>query len=347
MRLIHADGIASMVSGSSSRPYCQTPTSRIGIKCWRIRGGGSEYPEFPEPRDEATTEIQERSLSLNASNSNGVGDDSLQHQKTDIDKISEWNERILQIQADALKAERYLKAVSDDIDHLAAKLNDTKDGSTPALEAKDAIETGIKNNNILKKEENIFDDSSIIDRSTIRLDGLEVYAVVSALTVASSIQGYELLSRNWHWGASNFVVDTNNRFKWYCELAVDLFCLVASATGMIAGLHSTVVFSLVTVYGRTAIGMGADHAFEEFFHKTAKVRYRAFLSFRMALYSFLVEALFLIKGHLPPYLRSLGVAIVLAIIVRIYSDTQSIIDQAGIILFSNNSLQGPVCMKRD
>jgi hypothetical protein len=43
-----------------------------------------------------------------------------------------------------------------------------------------------------------------MDRTSMRLDGLEVYAIVSTLNLATSIQLFEVLSQHWHWGGSLF-----------------------------------------------------------------------------------------------------------------------------------------------
>lgn len=194
-----------------------------------------------------------------------------------------------------------------------------------------------------------FGDESIAvewDRAGFRLDGLEVYAVVSALTLATSIQFFELLSDQWQWGgplpvsllASGFPLASRLFFyaqHWF-GIATDFVCLLASATGMITGLHSTLVFSLMTVYGRTAVGSGWDDSFQQFFRSTGQVRFRGFRSFRASLYTFLVQILFIIVSRLPPRTRVVGAMVLTYTMWCVYKDTQFIINKAG-----------PCCLQAD
>jgi hypothetical protein len=106
--------------------------------------------------------------------------------------------------------------------------------------------------------------------------------------------------------------------------------------GMITGLHSTFVFSLMTVYGRTAIGMGWDKAFQTFFQDTQAVRHRGFRSFRLSLHTFLIQMLFLIVSRLPPskVMRRMGGSILALVMWKVvYCDTKMVIDKAGGLLF--------------
>ncbi|CAB9520005.1 expressed unknown protein [Seminavis robusta] len=180
-----------------------------------------------------------------------------------------------------------------------------------------------------------------MDRAAFRMDGLEVYAVVSALTLASSIQFFELLSKHWTMAAQS------TTSMW--TMGLDLICIAASAVGMITGLHSTFVFSLMTVYGRTAVGMGWDQSFARFFEKTEAVRSRAFRSFRISLYTFLVQILFLIVWQLPPsrILRKLGAGIMAAVMWKVvYGDTKLIMDMARVMLFEGRSKEEKMLQKQ-
>jgi hypothetical protein len=165
-----------------------------------------------------------------------------------------------------------------------------------------------------------------VERCTVRLDGLEVYAVVSALTCATLYQCFEsfesvdwiLLYKEWR----------------FVELVVDAIFLASSATGIICGLHSTLVFSLMTMYGRTAIGMGRDDAFLTFFQNTGKQRFRGFQTFLWSLYSFLVQVVITIASKAPGQNNTTAVIILVAILYSmsiVYTDTQTIIEEAGII----------------
>ena len=114
----------------------------------------------------------------------------------------------------------------------------------------------------------------------------------------------------------------------------DCICLAACATGMFTGLHATLVFSLMTVYGRTAVGCGWDESFRQFFQATEQVRFRGFRSFRVSLYTFLVQILFIIVSRLPPRTKNMGTIVLSYAAWRIYRDTQSINNKAGAMLFA-------------
>jgi hypothetical protein len=127
-------------------------------------------------------------------------------------------------------------------------------------------------------DEEEHDHGSDMDRATVRLDGLEVYAVVSALSSATLIQFFDSFS-----GTSLRVLWEEQRF---IELVADLVFIIASSTGIVAGLHATLVFSLMTMYGRTALGMGRHEELDIFFAKSGLQRYRGFLTFLYSMYAF-------------------------------------------------------------
>lgn len=171
-----------------------------------------------------------------------------------------------------------------------------------------------------------------VDRATVRLDGLEVYAVVSALTLATAIACFD--SYDFQNTVFSYHEITRENFV---NLLLNTVFLVVSGVGIIAGLHATLVFSLMTMYGRTAVGVSHDEAFVEFFVQTGRVRYRGFHTFRLSLYSFLVQVLFTITSKCSPILRPLVILINLVSMYWVYVDTQSVIEKAGEILFNFNA----------
>jgi hypothetical protein len=156
----------------------------------------------------------------------------------------------------------------------------------------------------------------------VRLDGIEVYAVVSALTVASSIACLDAYG------------DSADSKYW--NILYPLFDAIFMAfhiAGILTGLHSTLVFSMVTMYGRTAIGLGRDKACQVFFSKTSKQRYRAFQTFLWSLYSFLGQCIFTIVKRIPfGAVGQLLIAILLCYIgYLIIEETNDIVDKASVI----------------
>ena len=115
------------------------------------------------------------------------------------------------------------------------------------------------------------------------------------------------------------------------ELFGDLCFFLSSALGIVAGLHATLVFSLMTVYGRTAIGMGRDDALAEFMSETGLVRYRGFQSFLCSIYAFLVQVVIMITYKAPFKTRILCFGGVVYSMLVVYRDTKSILTNAEII----------------
>lgn len=162
-----------------------------------------------------------------------------------------------------------------------------------------------------------------LDRTTVRLDGLEAYAVVSALTSATSIQCFEsfnFTSYTQLWSSGS-----------YFGLIEDSVFIAAGATGILAGLHATLVFSLMTAYGRTAVGMERDDALDTFFSKTGLQRYRGFQTFLYSMKTFLIQVFVMIDKKLPPEIRWICFLGLSYILWKVYCDTDAIIKEAGVI----------------
>uniref|UniRef100_A0A7S3Q649 Uncharacterized protein n=1 Tax=Chaetoceros debilis TaxID=122233 RepID=A0A7S3Q649_9STRA len=160
------------------------------------------------------------------------------------------------------------------------------------------------------------------ERSTVRLDGIEVYAVVSALTVASSIACLDAYG------------DSADSKYWNIFYPLfDAIFMLFHIAGILTGLHSTLVFSMVTMYGRTAIGLGRDKACQVFFSKTSRQRYRAFQTFLWSLYSFLGQCIFTIVKRIPfGAVGQLLIAILLCYLgYLIIEETNDIVDKASVI----------------
>ena len=178
-------------------------------------------------------------------------------------------------------------------------------------------------------------------RSTVRLDGIEVYAVVSALTVASSIACIEA------YGDIN-----SNKKGTYSPFDFGEFLhyvfMLSNAISIFTGLHATLVFSLVTMYGRTAIGLGRDKAFHSFVTETGFQRYRGFQTFLWSLYAFAVQCGVMIVTRFVPnasvYAKLSALVIVSTIISPTFLDTYHIVEKAKMI-FSSDQLSESVLFR--
>lgn len=115
------------------------------------------------------------------------------------------------------------------------------------------------------------DDELGFDRKQVRLDGLEVYAVVSALTAGTLVEVFDSYSPG----------DIAELFMGgrYLEALMAGVYIATGTIGIVCGLHCIFVFSLVTMYGRTALGMKRDEALDVFFGNTGLQRIHGFRTF--------------------------------------------------------------------
>ena len=164
-----------------------------------------------------------------------------------------------------------------------------------------------------------------LDRKTVRLDGLEVYAVVSAVTAGTLVAVFE----SYHPGD---IVDSFHQGRYLEVLASSLFFCTGSV-GIICGLHCIFVFSLVTMYGRTALGMERDDALEVFFAGTGLQRYHGFKTFVGSLYSMMILLIVTITSKVSdrPGVHLAALAVTARLMYYVYADTQTIMEKAGVI----------------
>jgi hypothetical protein len=177
--------------------------------------------------------------------------------------------------------------------------------------------------------------SQDLDRATVRLDGIEVYAIVSALTCATSISCFD----NFDPTPLSIIM----RERAVVTLLSELFYYVTGAIGMLTGLHATLIFSLVTMYGRTALGIDRDDAFNAFFEGTGVARFNGFKSFKVSLYCFMTQLVFLIgKKFVFAPLRPFVLLVAgFYSYSGMYTDSESVLKAAGVIYSSPPSEPEP------
>mmetsp|Transcript_814 Transcript_814/g.1288 ORF Transcript_814/g.1288 Transcript_814/m.1288 type:complete len:316 (+) Transcript_814:33-980(+) len=167
------------------------------------------------------------------------------------------------------------------------------------------------------------DDDDAYERTALRLDGIEVYTVVSALTVGSSIACLDT------YGEIN-----NTAASWFTCILNYLF-MFANVVSIFTGLHSTLTFSLATMYGRTAIGLKRDVSFALFFAKTSSQRNRGYLSFIWSLRAFVIQCVIVLTSKIVPEENIHSSFVVLMLfsmcVVPIFNDTNSIMEEAKVI----------------
>lgn len=111
-----------------------------------------------------------------------------------------------------------------------------------------------------------------VNRARIRLEGLSSYATIAALIMNSALRIFTTVPVSHH----------PDRV----ERAIAVLVLLASTVSIIAGSYTTVVFTLIGLYGKAALGRQQDAAYLAFFSQTVYYRQVAFKTFILCLSSF-------------------------------------------------------------
>ena len=116
-----------------------------------------------------------------------------------------------------------------------------------------------------------------VTRERIKLEGLSSYGVVTALIMNAALR---LLS--------TVDLGADARGTLFEKVVQSLFvaCIVVS---VLAGIHTTVVFTLVSIYAKTALGRNLDSGYVDFLVLTSPLRAQGFKSFITALGSFSIS----------------------------------------------------------
>lgn len=116
-----------------------------------------------------------------------------------------------------------------------------------------------------------------ISRVKMRLEGLMVYGTISALLMNASLRLASLTPRNQKALGQNATK--------YEVMAMDAFTL-CTIVSVLSGSYTTVIFSMLALYSKRALGQGLDSRFLEFFAATEDLRESGFRSFIYSLISF-------------------------------------------------------------
>ena len=179
-------------------------------------------------------------------------------------------------------------------------------------------------------EQELPDQSQVLERKRDRLDGLEVYAVVSAISAGTMVAVFDSYQPSGAGGGD--VIDLFHHGK-YLEFLMSVIFLITGSIGIVCALHCIFVFSLVTMYGRTAIGMDRDDALDIFFAGTGIQRFHGFKTFVGSLYALMFELIVVITSKVSdkPFVHLVAIAITSRLMYNVYSDTQIIMDKATVI----------------
>lgn len=123
-------------------------------------------------------------------------------------------------------------------------------------------------NKAATSEKPVFD----LGRAKFRLEGLSHYASVSALLLNAALRLFCSTPKK-----------LDNRKE---ENAVKIAFLIFTASTVVLGAYTTTVFSLLSLYSKTFLGMGMDDEYTTFIESTSEIRKSAFLSFVGTIFSF-------------------------------------------------------------
>ena len=185
----------------------------------------------------------------------------------------------------------------------------------------------------MPKSDDSSDNNCTVERDQVRLDGIEVYAMIAALNLASSIACLDAFGP----------VTSFSEAKCITDIIIQACFFISNITGILAGTHATLIFSMVTMYGRTAIGLNRDDALHTFLSDSGKERLKGFKSFSLSLYSFLVQFLFVTVNHVTPWGLPMKVLVFMIVGYTVWviaRETRNVMKQ-GSKMFRRDSFRTP------
>ena len=250
--------------------------------------------------------------------------DSNSHELTNNILMTDQASQIRQLEMTQRKTLEVLSKLNTAIRELRLAVNSNRDWTPPSDEGPLGGTPQSPPDAVSGMESNVDPDEGF-DRKQVRLDGLEVYAVVSAVTAGTLVAVFD----SYHPGD---IVDLFMSGR-YLEVLMSALFLITGSVGIVCGLHCIFVFSLVTMYGRTALGMERDDALEVFFAGTGLQRFHGFKTFVGSLYALMCELVVVITSKISsnPWLHLAALAVTTRLMYYVYNDTQIIMEKAGVI----------------
>eukprot|EP00978_Attheya_sp_CCMP212_P029451 scaffold104645_cov53-Attheya_sp.AAC.3 len=147
-----------------------------------------------------------------------------------------------------------------------------------------------------------------LDRTSLRLDGLETYVIVGALI---STTPFECVY--------NIALD-GNLFN-YATVFIGGFATLFT-------LYSTMIFASCVLYGRTGVGMKRDRSYANFMRKTKDIRISGFRALDAGLLLFSVNVVLVLALRVPRPVAIPWLVCGLALVFKGYSTFQDIVDAA-------------------
>jgi hypothetical protein len=187
-----------------------------------------------------------------------------------------------------------------------------------------------QNNNISKKEDNN-NQSDVADEKVLqlsgskrihfRLDGLEPYVLVSAITSTAS---FEALTQG------NAFAD--NDFVFGMDHVLPSLLLISCTASSVLGLYALGIFSLSILYSKAALGSRqSTKTYQDFFDKTSHYRYKAFENFLKSLVLFVVDIFLFALSYFPTNMQGAAAVVGALVTFWCWQDWKAIVDAANYI----------------
>jgi hypothetical protein len=122
-----------------------------------------------------------------------------------------------------------------------------------------------------------------LDRTQYRLEGIAHYGSIAAMFMNAALVVMYTVPKNFD------ERKTENAAKY---AATALVCVA-----VVSGTYTTMVFSLLSLYSKTFLGMGKDQEFLDFFEKTGDIRDGAYFAFLAAIVSFNLSFVVMLYLH--------------------------------------------------
>jgi hypothetical protein len=176
-----------------------------------------------------------------------------------------------------------------------------------------------------------------INRVRMRLEGLQAYGTLCALLANGCLRLYSSVSDTSRGSTETVDNDSPNKAQSSKNirkhLALDGFflCVVLS---VLSGSYTTVVFTLLPLYSKMALGRGYDAQFLQFWASTAGIRETGFTAFLLSLVSF--EVAFVLSLYLRLRGRRKRMLVLIATIICAVSfwEWTRVMQLASIYLFT-------------
>ena len=156
-----------------------------------------------------------------------------------------------------------------------------------------------------------------LERASLRLDGLEVYALVGALQAGTSVAMMQEVT-----------IGGNGEDGYYFDTILQASFLLCGTAATLGGIYATIMFALCSLYGKTALGMNRDDMYEYFMKKTGPYRMRAFNAFTTSLLLFCFQVVMLFGMKVSGRLK-IPLCIIIGVIIWLgRRDTNALIGAA-------------------